>query len=423
LSQYFQGILSFINDFRGRKGGYIFSAIILSKLLGFILSVYIINYISTEEFGLISYSYNIISFIAPFTGFGIYQSLSRYGPLQTSQTKKTQLFKFIFGRGIVASTLLVAIVILLSGFITQSLPESQGYLRLISLFIISHFILETVKIYYRVYGINKLFAYLEISHSALLVILGLGFSYFWGGYGYVLALVVSPLIISLYVIFKNKIFRESEKENYSKEYKKSLWIYGLYTSLGGVTSQLIFSIDIITIGFLIQEPSSVALYKAASLIPFSLLFIPAGVMKTDLVKITQNYKNKAFLKNYVINYLKIFLIISIATFIILYFLSSFIMGLFGDEYIVAQNLIPVFGIGLVGAFLFRNPFGNIITCVGWAKTNTVISIITLALDIVLNIILVDEYGIIGAAYSTALLLWIAGIASYIAFLKYLKTLD
>ena len=422
MNNYFKGIPTFINDFRNRKGGYIFSAIILSKLLGFILSVYIINYISTEEFGLISYSYNIISFIAPFTGFGIYQSLSRFGPLQSSQNKKNQLFKFIFGRGIIASIFLVLIVLLLSQFITQSIPESREYLNLISFFIISHFILETVKIYYRVYGINKLFAYIEISHSVLLVMLGLGLSYFWGGYGYVIALVISPLLIALTVIFKNNIFKKSEKSNYTKAYKKSLWIYGLYTSLGGLTSQLIFSIDIITIGFLIKEPTSVALYKAASLIPFSLLFIPAGVMKTDLVKITQNYTNKIFLKNYVRNYLKIFLIISLLTFIALYCLSSFIMGLFGEEYVIAQNLIPVFGIGLVGAFLFRNPFGNIITCVGWAKTNTIISIITLVLDIILNIILVQEYGIIGAAYSTAILLWIAGIASYIAFLKYLKTI-
>jgi len=422
LSQYVNGILSFLVDFKNRKGGYIFSAIILSKLLGFVLSVFVINYISTAEFGLVSYAYNIIGFIAPFTGFGIYQSLSRFGPLQSSQNKKSQLFKFIFGRGIIASVILVSIVILLSGFITQSLPDSQSYLNLISLFIISHFILETVKIYYRVYGINKLFAYLEISHSVILVILGLGLSYFWGGYGYVLALVISPLILSLYVIIKNKIFRKSEKIAYSKSYKKSLWIYGLYTSLGGLTSQLIFSIDIITIGFLIKEPTSVALYKAASLIPFSLLFIPAGVMKTDLVKITQNYRNKAFLRNYVSNYFKIFLIISIVTFIGLYFSSSFIMGLFGDDYRIAQNLIPVFGIGLIGAFLFRTPFGNIITCVGWAKTNTIISLITLGLDIVLNIFLVEKYGIIGAAYSTAILLWLAGIASYIAFLKYLKTL-
>jgi O-antigen/teichoic acid export membrane protein len=423
LNNYFQGISTFLSDFKNRKGGYIFTAIIISKLLGFLLSVFVINYISTEEFGLVSYAYNIISFIAPFTGLGIYQSLSRYGPLQNSQNKKNQLFKFIFGRGIIASIFLVGIVVLLSNFITQSLPESGEYLNLISLFIISHFIFETVKIYYRVYGINKLFAYLEISHSVLLIVLGLTFSFFWGGYGYVLALVLSPLIISIYIILKNKIFTKTEKGIYSREYKKSLWIYGVYTSLGGLTSQLIFSIDILTIGFLIKDPTSVALYKAASLIPFSLLFIPAGVMKTDLVKITQNYKNKAFLKNYINNYLKIFLFISIVTYVILYFLSSFIMGLFGEEYIIAQNLIPVFGIGLIGAFLFRNPFGNIITCVGWAKTNTAISIITLLLDIILNIFLVEKYGIIGAAYSTSLLLWIAGIASYIAFLKYLKTLD
>ena len=99
------------------------------------------------------------------------------------------------------------------------------------------------------------------------------------------------------------------------------------------------------------------------------------------------------------------------------------MGLFGSEYILAQDLIPIFAVGLVGAFLFRNPFGNIITCVGWVKTNTAISIIVLLLDVILNIFLVEKYGIIGAAYSTAILLWIAGIASYIAFLKYLKTLD
>jgi O-antigen/teichoic acid export membrane protein len=422
LKRHIQDILSFVNDFKNRKGGYIFSAIVISKLLGFLLSVFVINYISPKAYGLVSYAYIIISFITPFAGFGIFQSLSRYGPIQDSQNKKKQLFRFVLGRGVIASVVLSLIVIFFAGALTYALPESRSYLMVIAALIISHFIFEVLKINFRIYSMNKLFAYLEISHSIVLLSLGLILTYFFDGYGYLISIIISPLIISIYILLKHKSFIKTEKSNYTKKYKKSLWIYGLYTSLGGLTSQLIFSIDIITIGFLIKEPTSVALYKAASLIPFSLLFIPAGVMKTDLVKITQNYKNKAFLKNYVSNYLKIFAIISLVTFTLLYFLSAFIMGLFREEYVVAQNLIPVFGIGLVGAFLFRNPFGNIITCVGWAKTNTVISIITLALDIVLNIFLVEEYGIIGAAYSTALLLWIAGIASYIAFLKYLKTI-
>jgi len=133
--------------------------------------------------------------------------------------------------------------------------------------------------------------------------------------------------------------------------------------------------------------------------------------------------NKEFLKKYVKNYFKIFFIISLIIYIVLYLFAGLIISLFGTEYILAKNLIPVFGLGLIGAFLFRNPFGNIITCVGWAKTNTVISIITLVLDLLLNMILIKRYGIIGAAYSTSILLWIAGLASYIAFIKYLKTLD
>jgi O-antigen/teichoic acid export membrane protein len=416
-------IKEFISNFFNRKGGYVFSAIIISKLLGFILSVFVINHISSVEFGLVSYAYNIISFIAPFAGFGIFQSLSRFGPIQESQNKKRQLLKFIFGRGIIASILLACIVILFAGLLTKSLPESYNYLLIISSFIITHFIFEVIKINYRIYSVNKLFAYLEISHSIVLLSLGVLLSYFFDGYGYLISLVISPLIISFYIIIKNKIFTNISKIDYSKPYKKSLWIYGVYTSLGGLTSQLIFSIDILTIGFLIKDPTSVALYKTASLIPFALLFIPAGVMKTDLVKIAQNYKNKVYLKKYAANYLKVFFLLSIVIYPLLHFFSHYIMSLFGKEYIEAANLIPVFALGLVGAFLFRQPFGNIITSVGWAKTNTVISIVTLILDIILNIIFVKHYGIIGAAYSTCILLWVAGLLSYLAFNKYLSTLD
>ncbi|PCI93994.1 MAG: hypothetical protein COB15_15245 [Flavobacteriales bacterium] len=416
-------IKEFINGFLKRKGAYILFSIVLSKIISFLLSFYVIHQLSPKDYGNISYAYNIISFIAPFAGFGIYQSLSRYGPISKSQQNKKQLFNFILSRGIIASIILSCIVVISAKTLTKSLPDSYNYLVLISLFIISHFIFEVIKIKFRIYNINKLFAYLEISHSVILLILGITLTSFLGGYGYLIALIISPLIISVYILLKYKTLRTESKSNYSKEYKKSLWKYGIYTSLGGLTSQLIFSIDILTIGFLMHDPSEVALYKTASLIPFALLFIPAGVMKTDLVKITQNYQNKKFLKNYVSNYLKLFFIISIITFITLYSLSTFIMGLFGSEYILAQDLIPIFAVGLVGAFLFRNPFGNIITCVGWVKTNTAISIIVLLLDVILNIFLVEKYGIIGAAYSTAILLWIAGIASYIAFLKYLKTLD
>ena len=219
------------------------------------------------------------------------------------------------------------------------------------------------------------------------------------------------------------MFTKIEKNDYSKAYKKSLWSYGFFTSLGGLTSQLIFSIDILTIGYLMHDPKDIAYYKTASIIPFALLFIPAGVMKIDLVKLTQNYKNKAYLKKYVANYMKIFTLISIVLASLLTLFSEQLMSLFGAEYVQAADLIPVFGIGIIGAFVFRGLFGNLLDAIGWAKTSASISICILIIDVILNYFLIEKYGIIGAAYSTSLLLWIAGIVAYVAFRKHLSQLN
>lgn len=356
-------------------------------------------------------------------GFGIFQSFSRYAPIEKSQLRKRQLFRFVLGRGLIASSILIGLIILFSGFLTFTLPNARFYLILLSFLIISLYVFEVIKNHYRIFNLNKVYAYIEISHSILLITLGFSLGYLWGGIGYILALILSPIIISLYILIRYNLLVPTKTTNYSKKEKRAFWSYGIYTSLGGLTSQLIFSVDILTIGFLIKDPTSVALYKAASLIPFSLLFIPNGFIKTDLVKITRESKNKTFLKDYSKNYMLLFLIVSIVVFLLLHFFSNQIMLLFGTEYKNSSSLITVFAIGIVGAFVLRTPFGNILTAVGWSKINTLIAITVLTLDVVLNIILVNRYGLIGAAYSTAILLWAAGILSYIAFRRYLSTLD
>ena len=98
------------------------------------------------------------------------------------------------------------------------------------------------------------------------------------------------------------------------------------------------------------------------------------------------------------------------------------MLFFGEAYYSANIIIPVFAIGIIGAFMFRNLFGNLLDAIGWAKTSALISIIILILDIVLNYFMVKEYEIIGAAYSTSILLWLSGLASAIAIFSYLKKL-
>jgi O-antigen/teichoic acid export membrane protein len=96
---------------------------------------------------------------------------------------------------------------------------------------------------------------------------------------------------------------------------------------------------------------------------------------------------------------------------------------FGDKYMPHSNLLMIFMIGISGAFLFRVPFGNIMVAIGWTKINTVISIVTLIADVILNYFWIHKWGIMGAAYATSLLLWLSGIATFIVFIVYLSRLE
>ena len=418
----FHNIRNFLINFRNRNGLYVFFAIITNKIFAFILSVVVMKQLTTTDFGLVAYAYNIISFVVPFAGFGIFQSLSRFGPIQPAQFAKKQLFRFVFARGLAASAILALLVVLFATIIPLSLPESYPYLALISLMVISLFTYEMVKIYYRIYHLNKIFSIIEIAQSGLLLVSGIVLTYFWGGLGYIFALVACPLVVSIFIIVRNKLLTGAPQKHYTREQKKSFWYYGLYTSLGGVSSQLIYSIDILSIGYLIKDANSIALYKAASLIPFALMFIPSGVMQTDIIKITQEYRNKVFLERYAANYIKLFGFISIFVYILLVFLAPSLMRFLGSDYGAATHLIPTFALGLMGAFVFRIPFGNIITAIGLAKRNTQISMAVVVLDVILNYFFIKKYGIIGAAYTTSLLLWVAGLLSYWVFRRYLETL-
>ena len=414
-------VKGFLKGFRKRKGTYIFSSVVISKLLSLLLSVIVIRILTKEDYGNLMYAYTVISFVMPFMGMGIFQSFIKYAPIQAFLHERKQLFKYTFFGGIIASIILIVILIIFTSFITSQIPNSYWYLILFSTLILSLFIFESVKNYLRIFYLNKAYAKLEILHSILVFLSGIILTYWIGAIGFIIALVSVPLLLSIFLLTKKSFISPT---NYKFTFtKKSYWAYGIYTSLGGLVSQLIFSVDIISIGNLLDNATLIAQYKALSLIPFSLLFLPGAIIKTDFVKLVQESKNRVFLISYVKNFMLIFLFASIGLIALVYFFDEWIIGLiFGKEYLNQINLLMIFSIGIVGAFLFRVPFGNIMVAIGWTKIATLISIFTLIADVILNYFWIQKWGIQGAAYATSLLLWTSGLATFIVFLVYISKL-
>ena len=410
----------FIEGFLSRKGGYVFFASLAEKVAGFVLILIATNLLHKDEFGLITYANSILTFIIPFMGFGIHQALIRYGAISDSHQQKKLYFNTTLKKGLLFSSLLIIVLLIASKWITVNLEEAWLYLLLLSFQLISLFLLEHVKIYARLINLNKLYSKISVANSIFLVLSSLIFTYFYDGKGYVLALVLVPLFVSIYFIFSLNLL------SYNKKLVNNFKIveflnYGLFTSIGSVLAQLLYVVDIILIANILKNEALVAEYKVSSVLPFSLIFLPLVFFTTDFVKLARESKNnKDYIKNYYLNYLKVFGLISFLIPVLFYLFSDNLMAIFGKQYDYENNLMFIFSFGIVGALLFRIPLGNILSAVGWPKINAIIAFIILIINIISSYILIHKWGIIGAAYTTAFLMWFSGLLSLVAFIIYLR---
>jgi len=102
---------NYIQNFVSRSGNYILSASIVSRLLSFVASWVALQLIPNKELGIVLFGYNIIVFIIPIGGFGLHQSLLRFGSLLKTNKEKNSLFRYTFFKGIWATFILIFILL------------------------------------------------------------------------------------------------------------------------------------------------------------------------------------------------------------------------------------------------------------------------------------------------------------------------
>jgi O-antigen/teichoic acid export membrane protein len=413
----------FLIQFIRNKGGYVTLSIILGKLISFLISLIVIRLLTKPDYGLITYSSTIISLAVPLMGFGAFQGLMRYGAKLNGYSNKLQLFNYGLIRGSLFSILIIVAFILFSDFITRSLPQAKIYFIILSFQVLSLFLLEYVKSFYRLLHRNKAYSIVEIAYQIILLTFSVIFTILYDGIGFVLAMTFIPFIISVYIIVKRKwLSLKNIKFNLNiKPFE--FWKYSFLVSLGALASQLLFVLDIIMLGNLLKNAQLVAVYKAASLIPLSLRFVPYMFITTDYLKFAENETNAHYLKQYIVNYSKLFIPISALTIAFFWFFSDYLVLLFGEGYQNSAYLMKIFGFAITASFIFRIPFGNILTATRWANINAYNSLLALLLNFILNYYFIKHWQLEGAAIATTITMWISGLLTFLFFVLYIKKLN
>ncbi|WP_298780598.1 polysaccharide biosynthesis C-terminal domain-containing protein [uncultured Polaribacter sp.] len=403
----------YLSNFLNRSGSYVFGATLFARLFSFIASWLALKLISNDELGVVLFSYNIIVFIIPISGFGLHQSFIRYGALLKNKEEKNSLFISVLKKGTLASLALIALIIISSFFINFEFDKTQFYVIILSFIILPSYLFEIIRAQFRLQHKNKLFAYTELSHSIINLISVFILSYFFKEVGYAIALLITPLITSLFFIKKLNInFKAKVKLNIIDF---SFWKYGFFTSLSNVVTQLLFVIDMLLIGYLLKDTEMITNYRYISLIPFSLLFLPRVFIATDFVTFTENIFNKEYILNYIKSYMLFFFLLSCGLLLFCFFFSEQILALLDSNFIQFKEPFLILIIGIIGIFIFRGLFGNLLSSIGKAHINYYITSLSLVINIASNYYLIPKYGIKGAAITTAILMWFSGILSLLWF--------
>ena len=412
-SEFLKLINDYIQNFLKRAGGYILIATIISRFSSFLASWFAIQFIPHKELGVVLFSYNIILFVIPFADFGLHQSLIRYGALLKNEKEKNSLFVYVFQKGFLiaaGSTITIICVGLLYPFEFQN---TGFYLALLSLHLIPLFIMELIKIQFRLIHQNKQFSLIEMSYNCILLIFVICLSFYFKEIGYIIAIIVVPLLTILFFIKKLNINTFQKVQLDITNFK--FWKYGFYSGLTSVVSNMLFIIDIFLISYLLKDAELVTSYKYVSIIPISIIFLPRMFMAADFVTYTENIKTKKYIFKYIKSYMLLFTLISIFFVGFFYYFSNEALALFNDDFSKYSNSFVALIIGICGILIFRGLFGNLLCSIGKIEVNYYLASIAILINITANYYLIPKYGIFGAAITTASLMWFTGIFSCICF--------
>ncbi len=402
----------------------VFLGVFLSKIILYIYRIIIARYFGPEGYGLFSLALIIFSFFISLSALGLSEGIVRYISFFRGKKKSNEinfLFKTILIISLISSIFFGAILFFASDFIALTFFHSPELIILLKIFsfaiplsVISVVYMNTLRAYENItsysFNINIMQNLSRLLFLVFLIFLGIK-SVNVIAISYVLGTAV--LLLSGYLFcryYLPEIFLPSslEKDKKNKIIKEVL-NYSWPLMFLGIIMSVFYWVDSLLLGYF-RNITEVGFYNAA--IPIVALFalVPELFMQLFFPLIVKQFsrKNNGLIKELSKQVGKWIFIFNLPLLILLLLFPGAIINiLFGKEYIVAENALRILAFGcFFGSF---SPiFTNLLSMTG--KSRTIFSIIssTFLINLILNLLLIPQYGLSGAAISTtcsSILLW------------------
>jgi len=403
--------------------GFVTGIQIILGLLQFIRLPILTKWLGASLFGDWSIIWVTISLIAPFISLGLGITLVRFLASEKDISRIRDGFISVLVTVLAMGTVVSLILILCSDLFAASILgdiSNSTVVKLAAFTTLTQALSGIGVNFFRTFRRMKMFGILNLIKAGLeLGLMALFLNMGWELKGLVYAILAGGILsstISITVILKKigiQIPRFKEMKSFLK--------YSLPLMPTNALMWIIHSSDRYIIGYFMESPD-VGIYAAANRLTFAMSLIVSPLQMVLLPTVSKSFddgdikKTKTYLK-YSLKYL---LLISIpAAFGISILASPLLRILTTREFMEGSVVVPFVAAGLF-FFCYYRVCTSIILLVKKTIWVSRILVIVAAANVILNLVLVPQIGIIGAAVATLVAYFIMGVASIIISSRYLK---
>ncbi|MDD5638553.1 MAG: flippase [Candidatus Pacebacteria bacterium] len=375
---------------------------VLQLILGIGTSVIIARVLGPEGKGVYSLALLLPTLLITFTNLGI-------GPASVFYLgKKKYSSKEVLGANIIFSGLISIFALMVGLIIVFFFPEKlfpgvpQEYLllalSLIPLQVLLTFVVDVLLGLQKIKKYNFIQLIPTFIYLILIAVFLLGFHF--GVKAAIIAEVLS-LFVGCIILFIN-----TKKEtggivfSFTKEIRKDFFSYGIKAYFGNIFSFIHYRIDQFMLNIFLN-PTAVGVYSIAVGISEKIWLVSQSASTVLFPRVsseTDAKRLKEFTPMVCRNILWITVLLSLFLCLIAPWL---IVLLYSDQYlesILPFRILLIGAVALAGSKILANDFAGR----GKPMINTYISIASVVLNIILNILWIPKFGIIGAAWATAI---------------------
>jgi O-antigen/teichoic acid export membrane protein len=413
----------------------IFIGIFLSKIFTYAYRIIIARQLGPEAYGLFSLAIMLAGLFIAIAGIGLSEGILRFISIYRGKEQKEKISELT--RLVLIVTTFTGIIggILLffsAEFISINIFNEPDLINFLKFFSIIIPLSVTFSIFMSILKSHEEIGWFSLIQNILLsflhIILIIFFLYLGLKLNAIIFSYIFGLIISLFlagIIINKKISYIFKKRKLGKKKKlkrfHNLFSYSIPLLFVASMWKIFHWTDSFIIGFF-YETTMVGFYNAAIPIAFLLTIAPLLFMQLFFPLVSKEYsmgktENVKQLSKQVGKWI---LIINLPLLsLLILFPGYFLELLFGEEFLIASEALRILSIGVI----FLN-FGEIsirlIEMKGKSRIIFYDLIIVSAINLILNIILVEKYGINGAALATSLSFIILTILVNFQVYKYLK---